>query len=66
MTEAHLPAERLLADFAARKPAALARVISVVENHRAGADAILAALHARTGRARRAMWFSASTTSKAI
>jgi LAO/AO transport system kinase len=45
--------ERLLADFAARKPAALARVISVVENHRAGSDAILAALHARTGRSRR-------------
>lgn len=53
MTAARTPADRLLADFAARKPAALARVISVVENHRAGADVILAALHAGTGRARR-------------
>jgi LAO/AO transport system kinase len=45
--------ERLLEDFNARKPAALARVTSVVENHRTGFEAILGALHPRTGRARR-------------
>ena len=45
--------ERLLADFDARKPAALARAVSIVENHREGFDALLAALHPRTGRARR-------------
>jgi len=44
---------RLLDDFARRRPAALARVISIVENHRPGFDTILAQLHARTGRARR-------------
>jgi LAO/AO transport system kinase len=45
--------ERLLADFTARKPAALARVVSIVENHRPGFERVLGALHARTGRARR-------------
>jgi LAO/AO transport system kinase len=45
--------ERLLGDFNARKPAALARVTSVVENHREGFEAILGDLHPRTGRARR-------------
>jgi LAO/AO transport system kinase len=45
--------ETLLADFAARKPAALARAVSIVENHRAGSDALLGALHARVGHARR-------------
>ena len=45
--------ERLLADFDARKPAALARVVSMVENQRDGFDALLAALHPRIGRARR-------------
>ncbi len=45
--------DRLLADFAARKPAALARVISIVENHGAGSARLLAALHGATGRARR-------------
>jgi LAO/AO transport system kinase len=44
---------RLLADFDARKPAALARAISIVENQRAGFDALLSALHSRVGRARR-------------
>ena len=44
---------RLLEAFAARQPAALARVISIVENHRPGFDAVLSALHERTGRARR-------------
>ena len=43
--------ERLLADFAAGKPAALARVVSIVENRRAGFEAILATLHPRIGRA---------------
>ena len=45
--------QRLLADFDAGSVAALARAVSVVENHRAGFDALLGALHARTGRARR-------------
>jgi LAO/AO transport system kinase len=45
--------ERLLADFGARRPAALARAVSIVENHRTGFDALLAALHGRTGHARR-------------
>jgi len=40
-------------DFDARKPAALARVVSIVENHRPGFEEILASLHPRTGRARR-------------
>ncbi|MEO6444725.1 MAG: methylmalonyl Co-A mutase-associated GTPase MeaB [Gemmatimonadaceae bacterium] len=44
---------RLLADFAARKPAALARAVSIVENQREGFDALLSSLHARIGRARR-------------
>jgi len=46
-------ASQLLEEFAARRPAALARAISIVENHRTGFDALLGALHARTGRARR-------------
>lgn len=45
--------ERLLADFDARRPAALARAVSIVENQRPGADALMAALHARVGRGRR-------------
>jgi LAO/AO transport system kinase len=45
--------DRLLADFDAGKAAALARAVSIVENHRAGFDTILAALHPRLGRARR-------------
>ena len=44
---------RLLADFDQRKPAALARAISIVENRRAGFEQLLGALHARVGRARR-------------
>ena len=44
---------RLLTDFDARRPAALARAISIVENRRAGFDALLGALHPRLGRARR-------------
>jgi len=45
--------ERLLNDFNAGMPAALARVVSVVENHRPGFEEILASLHPRTGHARR-------------
>jgi LAO/AO transport system kinase len=44
---------RLLDDFNAGKPAALARVVSIVENHREGFEEILGSLHPRTGRARR-------------
>ncbi|HEU4721707.1 MAG TPA: methylmalonyl Co-A mutase-associated GTPase MeaB [Gemmatimonadaceae bacterium] len=45
--------DALLADFRAGRKAALARAISIVENHRAGSDALLGALHPRLGRARR-------------
>ena len=44
---------RLVADFDARRPAALARAISIVENQRTGFDAVLGALHPRIGHARR-------------
>ncbi len=54
MSSAPSPAiNRLLADFDARKPAALARAVSIVENHRDGFETILATLHARQGRSRR-------------
>lgn len=45
--------DALLAEFDRGRKAALARVVSIVENHRPGFDAILAALHGRLGRARR-------------
>lgn len=45
--------ERLLESFRAGKPAALARAVSVVENHRDGFDTLLATLHPLVGRARR-------------
>jgi LAO/AO transport system kinase len=45
--------DRLLDDFNAGKPSALARVVSIVENHRDGFEQILGGLHPRTGRARR-------------
>ena len=45
--------ERLLADFNAGRTAALARVVSIVENHRDDFEAMLGALHPRVGRARR-------------
>jgi LAO/AO transport system kinase len=50
-----LPASssRVIDDFNAGKPAALARVVSIVENHRDGFEEILGSLHSRTGRARR-------------
>jgi LAO/AO transport system kinase len=45
--------EKLFADFAARRPYALARACSIVENHRDGFEALLSAMHPRMGRARR-------------
>jgi LAO/AO transport system kinase len=45
--------DRLIEDFNAGKPAALARVVSIVENHREGFEQILGSLHSRTGRAKR-------------
>jgi LAO/AO transport system kinase len=45
--------ERLLAAFDSGSKSALARVVSIVENHRPGFDEILARLHGRLGRARR-------------
>ena len=45
--------DRLLADFDAQRPAALARAVSIVENQRVGFDHLLAELHPRIGRARR-------------
>jgi LAO/AO transport system kinase len=45
--------DRLLTEFSEGKRAALARAVSIVENHRPGADTILASLHPRIGRARR-------------
>lgn len=44
---------QLLSDFDARRPAALARAVSIVENQRDGFDALLSALHPRLGRAQR-------------
>lgn len=44
---------KLIADFEAGKKAALARAVSIVENHRAGFDRLLARLQTRIGRARR-------------
>jgi LAO/AO transport system kinase len=43
----------LLANFDSGQKAALARVVSVVENHRPGFDRILARMQSRIGRARR-------------
>ena len=45
--------DQLLADFDGGKSAALARVVSIVENHRPGFDEILGRLHTKLGRARR-------------
>jgi LAO/AO transport system kinase len=45
--------DELLSAFDGGSKAALARVVSIVENHRAGFDDILARLHGRLGRARR-------------
>ncbi|HXI20835.1 MAG TPA: nucleoside-triphosphatase, partial [Gemmatimonadales bacterium] len=43
----------LLADLRARKPAAVARAISLVENARPGFEGLLSAIHPVLGRARR-------------
>jgi len=43
----------VLADFAAGKKAALARAVSIVEDHREGHEQLLAACHPLLGRARR-------------
>ena len=53
MTTTFSAEARLLADFDARRPAALARAISIVENQRPGFDTLLGAWHPRLGRARR-------------
>jgi GTPase len=45
--------DRLRANFDARRPAALARAVSLVENQQAGFELLLGSLHARVGRARR-------------
>ena len=45
--------DQLLTAFDARTPAALARAVSIVENHRPGFEAVLGRLHPRLGRARR-------------
>ncbi|MDQ3244266.1 MAG: methylmalonyl Co-A mutase-associated GTPase MeaB [Gemmatimonadota bacterium] len=45
--------ERLLEDFSAGAVAALARVVSIVENRRPGVDDVLGSLHGRLGNARR-------------
>ncbi len=45
--------ERLVADFDAGRKSALARLVSIVENHRAGYDQFLARVQPRIGRARR-------------
>jgi LAO/AO transport system kinase len=50
MNENH---HRVLDDFVAGKKPALARIVSIVENHRDGFDTILAKLHARIGNGRR-------------
>ncbi len=45
--------DQLLRDFAEGRPAALARAMSIVENHRAGFDGLLANWQSRLGHARR-------------
>ncbi|MEQ1693359.1 MAG: methylmalonyl Co-A mutase-associated GTPase MeaB, partial [Gemmatimonas sp.] len=45
--------ERVLEGFRDGKSAALARAVSIVENHRPGFDQLLAAIHPLLGRARR-------------
>ena len=45
--------DALLAEFEAGRKAALARAVSIVENHRPGFELLLATFHGRLGRARR-------------
>ncbi len=49
----HAAIDRVLVDFDARKPAALARAVSIMENHRAGFEKLASTLHPRLGHARR-------------
>lgn len=53
MTAATDPIARLLAQFAEGRPAALARAVSIVENHRPGFERVLADQQPRLGRAHR-------------
>ncbi len=53
MTPAPDSLDRLVADFAAGRKAALARSISIVENHRPGFERLLATWSSRLGHARR-------------
>lgn len=53
MTVLSASMQRLLTEFRSGKPAALARAVSIVENHRDGFDRLLAVLHPLVGRARR-------------
>lgn len=45
--------DQLIAEFDSGKPSALARAVSIVENHRAGYDELMTVLHSRIGHARR-------------
>lgn len=45
--------DRLISEFVDGKKAALARAVSIVENHRPGFDRLLATLHPKVGKARR-------------
>jgi len=53
VTTSTSPEAQLIAGLDARRPAALARAISIVENQRPGFDTILGALHSKIGRAHR-------------
>lgn len=53
VTPSHDPIARLVADLRTARPAAVARAVSVVENHRPGFDRLLATVHPQLGRARR-------------
>ncbi len=53
MTSTVARSSALLANFDAGQKAALARVVSIVENHRPGFDRILAKMQSRIGQARR-------------
>lgn len=53
MSAVNDPLDRLLADFAAGRTAALARAISIVENHRPGFERLLATWSPKLGHARR-------------
>ena len=49
----HDPIARVLEELRAGRPAAIARAVSIVENHRPGFDRLLASLHPSLGHARR-------------